>query len=207
MLLFLFELSATMLPKWVWYIGGVYLVCGLILNFASRRILLIRYFQFIGALLITLASSTLIWSLFRQGSTTSQLLIIVAALLLLLGGSLASGYEQVRRQGADFGYGYAGSLNPRTGILKPEQVPPSRKTEIDNFQNKVSNWRRISPIVAGLSMFFVNILSSDGVKIFISIAVVLLLWLGAFGLGRMFYFTRWVIQWEKTHREKILLGH
>jgi len=205
MALILLNEFSTSVPGWLWYWGGVYFFVGILLSFVSKRLFWIRLYQIFGLINVATFFAVLLAVTLQRNDNFGNSIWIGFMLMFFSIGNISLGYRSARIQLGKVGYGLSGTLDTATGVLDPYKSPPKRQRRLEQDQQTEKIWLRLMPLIAGLSMFLVNIMSDQDVRIFIAVAAMGLLWLGTMGIGRYSYYIVWTRNWERQHKRQIVL--
>lgn len=202
-MLIFFALSSVNLPTWVWYTGVIYWAVGVVLEFMTKRVLLIRGYQLSGAIIITVLTAVWLGHFLTKNNNAGLSTAIMLGLIIC--GSILFGFDQGLRRNGKHSYGFTGRLDIESGLIDPSQAPVSRETDVEKARHLEGLWVRLTPLFAGLGMFLVNVLSRESIEILMAVLVLLALLLGATGIGRLFHFTRSLHWLEQRYSKQIML--
>lgn len=200
-----FQLSSWAPPRWMWYLGIVYLLAGVILQFLSKRLMLTQGFQVLGVAGFALLAWLLACLLLTEGLGPSARVIVGLAVSFFAVGNIVHEYRMAARETGFLGYGRSGQLDAETGLLHPHETPNQLEIVNEPPRQSQRNALQIAALAAGLSSLLVNVLSDQGVYWFIAFLVLGFLWLGTFLVGRMSCRIFWVHAWEQEHRMTIFV--
>jgi len=191
--------------------GGVWLVvlliplAGLVLEFASKRVIYIRGYQFIISSLIGLVHGTLLWTVLALDRSYDFKLFAG----LVTGGmfvALAVGayrINQRRYQHTQMPCGPVGVLDKKTGLVDPTLSPPNIQRQQDRLEKlSVLLWR-LAPLTAGLVMLLVRGLPASADEVLVAIVAFTFAALGAGGAGGLYFFLVTSKYWEQQHGKLI----
>jgi hypothetical protein len=100
-------------------------------------------------------------------------------------------------------HGALGRLDNFTGLVYPKQSPPKIKEEWEKTQTGLTFVFRFIPIIAGLAMFMVQIMSASSMMPFVNFLFSLLVLFSAYGIGSYAAFAVCINRWEVANHRRI----
>lgn len=193
------------IPSWVWLSGLPLLFIGVLLQFLSKRVLWIRFYQTVLTLHMTLVFAFTIWSVEQRSTMQDSAwisLIIIGTVSL---GCLISGYLSSinRAKKARMPHGAIGVLNFNTGKVDMTSTPKEIEAD-EKMTSEVTNlllqW---SPLFVGVLIALTRVWSIDSENLRAVIAGLMGLALGSLGLGSNVFYIGSIRKWEQQNERKI----
>lgn len=192
-------------PRWVWMGGLLVFLTGMILQFATRRMLYLRLYHACVFFISSLVVAYLLWGLLTLNQGEPNRIVIGVLIGLIFIGSVWSGYDPNRhiKNFKTMPHGPIGLLNPKTGLIVPTRSPATSQTQIREGQNMAQMVLRFGPLITGLLAFIIKI-SSESSDLLL-LAAVSLPWmiLCARGAGTFALYAVSIIRWEEEHQKRI----
>jgi len=201
--LILFAVQEMVAPSWIWLLGLLIPLSGLILQVVSRRVIYVRAYQLFIFGLITLVYGTLLWAVVTLDRSYdfklfASLVIAVMLIALVIG---AYRISQRRHQRTQMPYGPVGTLDKKSGLIDPTISPPNIQSRQDRLEKRSVLLWRLAPLTAGLAMLLVRGLPRSGNAALVAIVALGFAVLGAIGLGGYCFFVVASKRWEQEHRK------
>jgi hypothetical protein len=205
--LILFAPSGVRIPSWLWFLGLPILIFGAILQLLSKRILWIRSYQAGVAILFASVYASLLWiTLTHHQNWTNKLLAMLIIGLIVVGSAWSIYVHNLNSSHRkDMPHGPIGMLDSRTGIVDPTRSPVAIQKQWEQAEGKLKLVSRLAPLIAGISMFLVRILSEPGILVIIAVIALLGTIFGSIGIGGLVYYVFAIIRWEREHEKRMLL--
>lgn len=193
------------IPNGFWYVGILVMIIGVALEFLSRRVLWIRIYQATTVLIIAIVYAGLLWAMLAHNQTWENQLFsgLLTGFILVI--SILATYR-MRINSPDLAampHGTRGILNTKTGFVDPTASPVWMQERWDKAEHKTNAIKQISPLIAGISMFLVQVLSKDEITIMLAIVALMAVILFSLGAGGFMAYIASVIRWERSHNRRI----
>ena len=188
-----------------WCVGILLIVFGGWMERATRRLLWIRVYQSLTTILLLIVFATLLWILLAGGRSFQTQLLTAVMLLLLLGGMMIAIHHMTigRVDLASMPHGPKGMLHKKTAIVDPTHSPRQFEEHKVLEKGKLNQIGRLSPLLAGISMFLVQILSESGITFMLSVAAIIGISLGLGSIVGLGSYVLSIRQWERDNGKLI----
>ena len=193
------------IPSWVWWSSLMLTPLGVMTYFLTRRLLIVRVYQFSGMCITSLAFGMVFWAALTSGQPLELTWLIGMAVALTLAITAVGAYyhNKSRLAGRTRNpVGVVGTLDARTARINRENDGlADNATEATN--ESVNRVLRFGPVIAGLSLLFTRSLSADGVTIVTGVVAFVAAYGAALGIGGMWYYTVKALNWQREHGKRI----
>jgi hypothetical protein len=208
--LILFAQPKVPVHSWLWLLSLPIFLVGFFLQIFTKRLLFIRIFQIIVSLILTITFTILLWFvLHKDGNMIVNLLLGFTIVIAIAGGVITFFLTSLRQEKllASNPQGMYGSFNARQGIVILQSTSPTKDGGSDTKTGNPSQafLARISPLLAGLAMFIVQISSQSGITAITAIVALGFAILTTVGVVRFVRHSLAIIAWEKRHNRRIYL--
>lgn len=196
------------IPTLAWYTGLLVIAIGGVIELFLRRILWIRVYQLLVMSIMATIHGTLLWTL---TVTEHDLIEILSILIIVISIGAAAAMVTIAYQarlasrGLVMPHGTFGSLNQMTGIVNPNFTPEPIQQEIDRVQNRQASMTRLSPLIAGMTMFLVQIASASMLTVIMAAVAFLMMSIGLAGSVSAIIYAIYILQWERANKKKIFV--
>lgn len=201
----LFRVPGLLVPGWVWLAVLLVPLSGLVLQFATRRVVYIRAYQLTAVGLVALVYGSLLWAVFTYDQPYKFKLfagLVMGAMLVALGVG-AYRVNQKRPYLAEMPYGPVGILDNKTGLVDPAVSPPLIQRSRDKAEKQYALLWRLAPLTAGLSMLLVRGLPASGKAVLVAI-IALVIAAGYAGVtGSVYFYIIASWRWEQQHSKRM----
>lgn len=208
--LVLFAQPKVPVSNWLWLLSLPIFFVGFFLQIFSKRLLFIRIFQIIVNLIVAVTYTILLWFVLHEdGDMIVSLLLGFTIVIAIAGGVITFFLTSLRQEKhlATNPQGMYGSFNARQGIVILESTSPAKDggSDTKNVNSSRTLLARISPLLAGLAMFIVQISSQSGITAITAIVALGFAILTNVGVVRFVRHSLAIIEWEKRHKRRIYL--
>jgi len=190
--------------NWLWFSGIPVVLIGFLIDAASRRLLWIRVYQTTLFLLCTLSILRfLLISLLKDSEINMFWVGIVVSIVIcsVIGAAFWQTMSSPLR--ASMPHGALGRLDNFTGFVYPKQSPPKIKEEWEKTKTGLVLVFRLTPIIAGLAMFMVQIMSASSMMPFVNFLFSLGILFFAYGIGSYAAYAVCINQWEALNHRRM----
>ena len=189
------------IPGWLWLSGLVIFAFGLLLHFATRRIVYIRSYQAAALGLVAVTYGVLLWVILAGSSLTGTrvlLVISIAGLQTLTGIVAFSDNRRRYRANPNKPFGPYGILDAKVGVVTRDTSNQYKDQERrqTTLYTKLS---RLAPMTAGLAMLIARSLSDSAINIVIGLIALVCAFGAAAGAGGVIFYLVVSARWEQEH--------
>ena len=201
-----FVLGAPIMKELIW-LGLAPIAIGATLQIGSRRVIYYRLFDAIGALAVATASGFALWILLGGTDSTARYLFSAFSIIFAFGCTAFAAYRSrhdfiVARE---MPHGPAGTLDMHTGRVNPQVSPAFTERRLTDAAAKNRRVNHYLPLIAGLAFLAAQVLSADGIRVFLGLSVAFFYLMGSWGFGAALAHVLAIRAWEKRCGIKIIV--
>lgn len=208
--LVLFAQPKVPVANWLWLLSIPIFFVGFSLQIFTKRLLFIRIFQIIVSLILAVTFTILLWFvLHKDGNMMVSFLLGFTIVIAIAGGVVTFFLTSLRQERslASNPQGMYGSFDARQGIVILQSASPAKDSRSDTKTGNSSRTllARISPLLAGMAMFIVQISSQSGLTAITAVVALVLAILTTVGAVRFLRHCSAIMAWEKRYNRRIYL--
>lgn len=195
--------------KWMWWSGVILFGCGVILQFATRRVLFIRSYQFIMVFVLAFTYGFLLLEIIvTKGRTKEASLLLPILLTLSLLMTMVGVYKNHSNKMPHFREKPIGpvweNFDPKTGTITRTSTKLQQQKQ-RQFRKSYSRLNRIGPLIAGLSMLIAGSLSNSSTNIAIILIAFVITFASSAALAALLFQLIGILWWEKTNGKHVIV--
>jgi len=192
--------------KWVWWVVAILPLCGVILQFTTRRVLIIKAYQFISAFALAFTYGVILLKIVTEGRTKEVALLIIIIILSSLLMTMIGVYKNKSHKAPNFYKKPVGPIwenfDPKTGIITRASTERQRQRQ-NRYRQNYSRLNRIGPLIAGLSMLLAGSLSNSSTYVAIALIAFVITFVAAMAIAALLFQMIAILRWEKGNEKSI----